>query len=326
MSAAPDFSDRCPVTYDTLLPGERLYSRAGLRRLGRGLTRLEPLPFTPSELMQEAAARAGRMSIGGVQPKVSAILRASAGRFEVVTTGGRWILKPDNPAYPHLPSNEDLVMRLNATAGVRAAEHALVWARPEPGSKSPGALVYATRRFDRAGRSGKLAVEDFAQLLGLARSAKYDASMERVASAVDQYCTFPAVEKVELFRRVIVAFLCGDEDLHLKNLSVLTEADGLRRLSPAYDCVSTSLVLRQPKQMALTLAGKRDRLTRADLVDYYGSERLGLRGPVITRVLGEISAALPIWRSLIERSFLPGEMQERLGMLIRSRNEVLGFE
>jgi serine/threonine-protein kinase HipA len=32
-------------------------------------------------------------------------------------------------------------------------------------------------------------------------------------------------------------------DLHLKNLSLLTDRDGNRRLAPAYDLISTKLVL-----------------------------------------------------------------------------------
>src|SRR5690606_9782018 len=72
---------RCPITYEPLAPDEGAYSREGLRRLSRYLKRLEPLPFTTAELVQEAAARAARMSIGGVQPKVSAVLRPSQGRF-----------------------------------------------------------------------------------------------------------------------------------------------------------------------------------------------------------------------------------------------------
>ena len=120
---------RCPLTYGPLAPDERLYSAAGLRRLARTLADLEPLAFTAPELVREAAARADRMPIGGVQPKVSAVLRPARGRFEVVTTGGRWILKPDNPSYPEVPANEDLAMRLAAAAGVRTADHALVYAR-----------------------------------------------------------------------------------------------------------------------------------------------------------------------------------------------------
>lgn len=318
---------RCPITYGPLAPDERLYSAAGLRRLARTLTHLDPLAFTAPELVHEAAARAARMSIGGVQPKVSAVLRPAEGRFEVVTTGGRWILKPDNPAYPEVPANEDLAMRLAAAAGVRTADHALVYARGEGGDSddSPGALVYAVRRFDRVGRGQKLALEDFGQLLGLDRETKYDASMEKAAAAVDAFCTFPAVERVELFRRTLVAFLSGNEDMHLKNLAVLTERDGLRRLSPAYDLVASAAVLRDPQELALPVAGKRARLRRKHLVDYYGRERLGLTERVVDGVLADLEAAMPAWDGLVDRSFLSDEIRDRLRLLLADRRERLGL-
>ncbi len=320
---------RCPLTYEPLGPGEALYSAAGLRRLARGLVRLDLLPFTAAGLVQEAAARADRMSIGGVQPKVSAVLQPSDGRFEIVTTGGRWILKPDNPAYPEVPANEDLAMRLAAAAGVQTADHALVYARGEqPGEV--GALVYAVRRFDRVGRvrgglAQKLAVEDFGQLLGYDRETKYDASMERAASAVDAFCTFPAVERVELFRRTLVAFLTGNEDMHLKNLSVLTGRDGLRRLSPAYDLVASAAVLRDAQDLALPVAGKRSRLRREHLVDYFGRDRLGLTDRVVDTVLEELTAASPEWERLIERSFLSDDLRERVREITRERRGRLGL-
>lgn len=45
------------------------------------------------------------------------------------------------------------------------ADHALIYARAAEDASEPGALVYASRRFDRVGRREKLAVEDFGQLL-----------------------------------------------------------------------------------------------------------------------------------------------------------------
>lgn len=317
---------RCPLTYEPIAPGEGLYSAAGLRRLARTLSHLEPLAFTAPELVREAAARADRMSIGGVQPKVSAVLRPSRGRFEVVTTGGRWILKPDNPAYPEVPANEDLAMRLAAAAGVRTADHALVYARDADDPRAPGDLVYAVRRFDRVGRGEKLALEDFGQLLGLDRETKYDASMERAAATVDAFCTFPAVERVELFRRTLVAFLSGNEDMHLKNLAVLTERDGLRRLSPAYDLVASAAVLRDPKELALPLAGKRSNLRREHLVDYYGRERLGLPERVVDGVLADLAAAVPAWDRLVGRSFLSDAVRDRLRQVLADRRRRLGVE
>lgn len=69
-------SRRCPITYEPLADGETRYSAAGLRRLSPRLASLAPLPFTSEELRHEAAARSDKMSVGGVQPKVSAVLRA----------------------------------------------------------------------------------------------------------------------------------------------------------------------------------------------------------------------------------------------------------
>ncbi|MDT7858324.1 HipA domain-containing protein [Rubrivirga sp. S365] len=320
-----DALGRCPLTYGPLGSGESLYSAAGLRRLSRTLTHLDPLPFTAARLVQEAAARADRMSIGGVQPKVSAVLRPAEGRFEVVTVGGRWILKPDNPAYPEVPANEDLAMRLASAAGVETADHALVYARGDDDPDAPGALVYAVRRFDRVGRGDKLALEDFGQLLGLDRETKYDASMERAAAAVEAFCTFPAVEKVRLFRRTLVAFLTGNEDMHLKNLAVLTGRDGLRRLSPAYDLVASAAVLRDPQELALPVAGKRSNLRREHLVDYYGRERLGLTERVVEGVLADLADIGPAWNDLIDRCFLSDAIRDRLSETLSERRRRLGL-
>ena len=182
------------------------------------------------------------MSIQGVQPKLSAVLSVKAGRFDVVDSGGEFILKPPSSSYPELPENEDLTMRLAAAAKVRVPLHGMLWAKDHT-------RTYFIRRFDRGRKGKKFAVEDFAQLLGKTRDTKYDSSMEQVAKTLD-YCTFPIVEGRELFRRTVFCFLAGNEDMHLKNFSLLTR-DGKTTLSPAYDLLSSSLVLSNPEELAL---------------------------------------------------------------------------
>ena len=100
-------------------------------------------------------------------------------------------------------------MRLAAAGGVAVPLHGLMYAKD-------GSLTYFIKRFDREGRKGKLAVEDFAQLMGRSRDTKYDGSMEKVAQVVETHCTFPAIEKIKLFRLTLVNFLLGNEDMHLK--------------------------------------------------------------------------------------------------------------
>ena len=92
----------CPITYETC---EGKYSQKGLRMLSRNLRQLEDLPYTAADQVFEAAARAPKMSIQGVQPKLNAVLNTRKNGFELVDTGGRYILKPQNPQYRHLPEN-----------------------------------------------------------------------------------------------------------------------------------------------------------------------------------------------------------------------------
>lgn len=199
---------RCPLTYEPI-DAEHRYSQTGLRRLNRRLGSLAPLALSATELLAEAARRAPRMSIQGVQSKLSLVLDLRAQAFVLVDTAGRYILKPPHPVFPSLPENEDVTMR----------------------------------RFDRRDRKpDRVPMEDFAQLTGRSRETKYDSSLERVITAVERYCTFPRVELSRLFRRVLFCFLVGNEDMHLKNYSVVTEGRVVR-LAPAYDLLNTTLVL-----------------------------------------------------------------------------------
>ena len=308
---------QCPITYAPV-EAEVRYSRAGLNTLSRSLVQLQDLRYTAEEQRQEAMVRATKMSIQGVQPKLSARLRPKAGCFEIVDKNGRYILKPQHHLFQHLPENEDVTMRLAQSVGIEVPVHGLVYSRDE-------SLTYFIRRFDRTGRNAKLAVEDFAQLAGANRDTKYDFSMERLVPLVDQHCTFPAVERVELFRRVLFCFLTGNEDMHLKNFSVIVK-DEVVRLAPAYDFLNTTIALRRvDEEMALPLHGKKRNLTRNDLIRYYGRERLGLNEVVIDEVLGNFAASIPLWAAVIETSFLPQGLREEYTNLVDERAIRLGI-
>jgi serine/threonine-protein kinase HipA len=308
---------RCPITYAPVEAGVR-YSRAGLNTLSRSLEQLQDLRYTAEEQRQEAMVRATKMSIQGVQPKLSARLRPKAGCFEVVDKGGRYILKPQHHIFRHLPENEDVTMRLAQSVGIEVPVHGLVYSRDE-------SLTYFIRRFDRTGRSAKLAVEDFAQLAGSSRDTKYDFSMERLVPLIDQYCTFPAVERVELFRRVLFCFLTGNEDMHLKNFSIIVE-DEIVKFAPAYDFLNTTIALREAdEEMALPLHGKKRNLTRNDLIRYYGTKRLRLNEVVIDEVLGDFAVSIPLWAAVIETSFLPEGLKEEYTTLVGDRATRLGI-
>jgi serine/threonine-protein kinase HipA len=304
--------NRCPISYEPL-PAGADYDPEGLRLLDRRLGSLARLQFTAEQQRQEAIRRAGKMSIQGLQLKLSAVLRIKAGRFDVVDRGGRFILKPPSLDYSELPENEDVTMRLAAAVDIEVPIHGLVRALD-------GSLTYFIRRFDREGRR-RLPLEDFAQLSGESRDTKYDSSMEKVAAVVDQFCTFPALERVKLFERTLFNFLVGNEDMHLKNFSLLTRG-GKVQLAPAYDFLNSTIALPDPQEeLALPLNGKKSRLTRKDLVDYFARQRLQINDRMLSDVLTRFRTALPRWRELLEQSFLSTGMRQSFLRTLEERSQ-----
>ncbi|MCP5053742.1 MAG: HipA domain-containing protein [bacterium] len=312
--------NRCPISYEPLETGE-VYSADALKRLSRSLRNLEAFPYSAEDQVREAAQRATKMSIQGVQPKLSARLNSKKGGFEIVDKNGQYILKPQTHTFPQLPENEDLTMKMANTAGIEVPIHGLIYSRDR-------SLTYFIKRFDRVGKNKKLPLDDFSQLTGSNRETKYSSSMEKVARVVEEFCTFPAIEKVKLFRLTLFNFLVGNEDMHLKNFSLITR-NGKIELSPAYDLLNTSIVLEDAagdiEEIALPVKGRKKKLTARLLIDYYGKERLDLNLQVITTVIKSLTDALPQWEHLIKVSFLSGSMKEKYSNLLTHRREVLGI-
>ena len=286
----------CPITLEPV-EGDGLYSLSGLRAVHPRLENLQPLHLTQEEQLREARLRADKMSIQGVQPKLSAVLKPKESRFEIVDRGGQFILKPNPPPFEEVPANEALTMTLAEVAGLEVPPHGLIPA-------SDGSWVYFVRRFDRKGRKERLHQEDFAQLTGGARETKYNSSLEQVAKVVETHCTFPAIEKAKLARLLLFCFLTGNEDMHLKNFSLVVRK-GVVCLSPAYDLLNTTLVLgNASEESALPLRGKKRKLTRNDWVDYFCRERLGLLPAILDPILHSLDAARDAWLRKIENSYL----------------------
>ena len=302
--------NRCPITYEPC--GGNLYSKEGLKRLSPGLTGLNPLDYTADEQRKEAFHRSKKMSVQGIQPKLSAVLKIKEQKIEVVDRYGRYLLKPQHNFYPQMPENEDLTMRLAETIDLEVPVHGMIWAKDY-------SLTYFIKRFDRKGQKDKIAVEDFAQLAGLSRDTKYNYNMEKVVGLINMHCTFPAVEKVKLLKLVLFCFITGNEDMHLKNFSIINR-NGKIELSPCYDLLNTTIELKNPtEEIALTLNGKKSSLTRKILTEYFGGERCDLNNHVITSTLEKFFQDRPGWIKEIERSFLSEEMQEKYMDVIESR-------
>ncbi len=303
---------RCPITYETISEGR--YSRKALHKLSPKLDELLDLPYSVEEQIHEAETRATKMSIQGVQPKLSAKLNVKGKVFEVVDTGGRFILKPQNQLYRCLPENEAITMHLASAVGIETPFHGMIYAKD-------GTLTYFIKRFDRQGYR-KRALEDFAQLAGLSRVTKYNYSMERLVPILEQHCTFPKLEKLKLLRLTLFNYLVGNEDAHLKNFSLIRLNQKVQ-LSPAYDLLNTTIVMKVTEELALPLNGKKNNLNRNLFFNYYAIDQLNLTERVIDQVDQEFRSSIDSWKSLIEKSFLTEELKQEYWEVISQRRAIL---
>jgi len=307
----------CPINLEPL-PTGRSYSEPGLKSIHSKLKHLEPLEYSYAAQLKEVRRRSDKMSIQGVQPKLSAVLKLKDSCFALVDRGGRFILKPNPLAYEEVPANEALTMRMAAEAGIEVPAHGLLRAKD-------ASWVYFVKRYDRVGRTGKVHVEDFAQLSGATRETKYDSSLEQVVQLLEQFCTFPAIEKPKLAKRLLFCFLTGNEDMHLKNFSVWMQ-DGVVSLTPAYDLLNSTLVLENAKEeSALPLRGKKRKLNKELWLNYFCKERLQLTEEQIDSVVKDLKEALPVWDRLIGQSFLSEERQLGYRTILYERANRLGI-
>jgi serine/threonine-protein kinase HipA len=302
--------NRCFFTYELLDKG--CYSKR-FKKLNSRLNGLNIFPYDHQEQLKEVQKHAGKISIQGIQPKLSAKLSVREQNFKLVDKDGDYIIKPQVSDYRDLPQNEDLTMHLAKLAGFNTPWHGLIKAKDE-------SLLYVIKRFDRLPRKQKLPQEDFAQLIEATRSTKYSANMEKVCETVEKFASFPMVELEIIFKMTLFSFLVGNEDMHLKNFSLQTDQKGVRRLTPVYDLVNTTIAMADPQEeIALELNGKKRKLTKADFIEYFGPEHCYLSQKESEKILDDFLKLVPTFHDWIAKSFLSNEMKLAYSNLLNSR-------
>ena len=300
---------KCLYCYKELSANETDFHKACSRQFFGSAT--PPLLTLNKEQLETLAKEiiVRSIAVTGVQPKLSLQLektRNETPRLTLVGLYGDYILKPPSDQYPCLPENEDLTMHLAEVAGIRTAAHSLI-------RLSSGELAYITRRFDRQ-NGQKIAVEDFCQLTETLTEHKYRGSVEKIGKLVRQFTTNKGYEQQRLFELVLFCYLTGNTDMHLKNYALIENPLGQYELSPAYDLLSTLLVLLDEEESALTINGKKNRLKRTDFDNL--AKSLQINEKTVTAIYQRFAKILPTWQECIERSFLSDEMKKQYSDLI----------
>ncbi|MFT3919099.1 HipA domain-containing protein [Cloacibacterium sp.] len=251
-----------------------------------------------------------RIAVTGVQPKLSLELEKKIKeipRLTIVGLHGDYIFKPQSQQFTELPENEDVTMHLAEMVKIKTAKHSLIRLKS-------GELGYITKRFDR-NKGMKIAVEDFCQLSENLTEHKYRGSIEKIGKLAHRFTANKGFESQHLFELALFSFLTGNADMHLKNYSLIENNLSEYEFSPAYDLLSTALVMPEDKEeSALTINGKKSRI---DVKDFNAlAASLHLNDKSLQAIYKRFNKVLPQWKDFILQSFLSDEMKVKYIQLL----------
>lgn len=284
-------------------------------------TKQQPLFEHSLKQMAELAKNVVERSIAvpGVQPKLSlslvndAIQDGNKGRLTVVgALGGNYIFKPPSDYFPEMPENEHVTMRIAEAFGINVVKSSLI-------RLQSGELSYITKRIDRTDTGEKIHMLDMFQITEA--FDKYKSSMEKIGKALNEYSDNTLLDKVYFLELAVFSFLTGNNDMHLKNFSMINIGDKWI-LAPAYDLLNVAIVNPDDtEELALTLEGKKKKLK------WEHFERLGkmleLNDKQIRGIAKRFRKNKPIAIQWINNSFLSEEYKEKYINLLEERYAIL---
>jgi serine/threonine-protein kinase HipA len=291
------------------------------------------LESTRKELFIEGVRFTEGMSISGVQQKLSLVMDAGKKTLSPTKTGGHFILKPSPDPFPYCSEMEHLGMCISQLAGIETAQCGLI-------EFADGERVYVTRRFDRNEDSSSAfeAIEDLCSLSDLPKQSKYESSYEAAGMILYEAVGGKLVVMHNYFKRIALAYLVGNDDMHLKNMSVIRVKGNTRgvydKLSPNYDVVPTVAYAQGgSKFLALDLleADREGKFSEDYL--YFGyytyndfmtlADKLSLPSKPADKALHDLANCLPKIEALITASYITDEQKAAMCVAVKERARAL---
>ena len=331
----------CPGCYRPLRHATSRFCPACAKQLFDGQAVATRLPFTaqdlPSTLREELVKTIKRISISGVQYKISMLLQSGVLVISPERGPYEYLLKPPPRSlvikHPEqVPANEHFTMQLaRQVFGLRVAACGLLqFADGQP-------AAYLTRRFDVLPTGERLLQEDFAQLTERSRAThgdnfKYEGSHEEIATLIRRYVQAAPPALDEFFRLTVFNYLVSNGDAHLKNFSLYRLPTGHYTLTPGYDLLNTSLHVQDGNGLALDLFAD-DYETPSFAANAFLAyddflelgRRIGLPGSRVRRVLADMAGHEAATNQLLARSLLSLEMQQQYAASLASRRQRLRY-
>jgi len=271
-----------------------------------------------NDLAKEVVERS--VSVPGVQAKLSMSVvkeanKSAETRLTVMEAlGGHYIFKPPSEIFLEMPENEHVTMRIAEAFGIKTVPSSLI-------RLNSGELSCITKRIDRTIKGEKIHMLDMFQITEA--SDKYKSSMEKVGKALNAYSNNTLLDKLLFFELALFCFLTGNNDMHLKNFSMIESTFGWV-LAPAYDLLNVAIVLPEDtEELALTLEGKKKKLKRQHFENL--GQQLGLSQKQIIGAFNRIIKNKPEALSWIEKSFLSSDMKLAYDALFNRRFDQLNL-
>ena len=304
---------KCLYCYQELETEADYHEKCSLHFFG---TKTVPIiPYSLDEMSEMAKNVVERsITVPGVQPKLSLSLiketQSKNNRLTVVgALGGQYIFKPPTQNYPELPQNEHVTMRMAEAYGIRTVDSSLIRLKSSE-------LGYITKRIDRHSNGEKIHMMDMLQILE--SFDKYrGGSMEKIGKALNMYSANPLLDKLFYFELALFSFITGNNDMHLKNFSMIESKLGWE-LSPAYDLLNVSIANPNDKEeMALSLDGKKNRIKKQNFENF--GNTIGLNTKQIKRTFTRIINYQDKANSWIDNSFLSDNVKDMYKKLTNER-------
>jgi serine/threonine-protein kinase HipA len=302
------------------LEGDASYHKNCLVAFWQEDTPVLELEYELSQIEELAKKNiAQRVIVTGVQPKLSLGFTEENTQNRLTIVGalnGRYILKPPYEQYPQMPEIEALSMLLAQACGIVTVPFILIPLRD-------GALAYLTKRIDRTTSSGeKHPMEDACQFTKRLTEHKYRGSYEQIAKGIIAYAQNPILDVVRFYEQVIVSFLIGNNDMHLKNFSLIATEKEQYALSPAYDMVAVKLLIPEDlEELALNLNGKKRKLSHKDFDEAMSKAHIPMKA--IKNLWNRIEKGVQQWEEIIQNSFLSKKNKDAFIQLIKQKSEQL---
>ncbi len=299
-----------------------------------GGVNVKKLGFDKLEFEEIRRESSDRMSLSGVQNKISLTLN-SFGELLPTKTRGTYILKPcpSSVELSHstdVAANEHLSMYLSRQVfDISTSMSAVI-------PFSDGELAYITKRFDYAEDGYKLPQEDFASLLEFNNRTKglnykFEGSYELIAKKIREIISIPIVDIEDFYKRVLLNYLIGNADAHVKNYSVFIHK-GRRALTPNYDVLYTGYHVNETfGEFALDLyidelKSQTDTFTalgRYSAVDFklFG-EKIGIPTKRLKKLYDFMSSKSREVEKAISQSFLSNQAKEAYILKYKERLEL----